>query len=203
MSASPPPCNDAQALRLTMDRSSTSKRSRADPCKIAGAGSPGWLVAAGPPRPRTETMKGRPRLQQFRIPLRNAVHAPYCLSVPVTPCQRALANVRVRAPTDPCSTTEPPPCGAGHDSEEHRGGSCEQSACRIRGKSVPRDRRSVYYCLDAGDRHFPPKYVICEAHRIATGRDLPPSQFNGGTKANAFLAIRGFTVRECRCGGGD
>ncbi|MCY3856789.1 MAG: carbon-nitrogen hydrolase family protein [Rhodospirillales bacterium] len=54
----------------------------------------------------------------------------------------------------------------------------------------------------ANGRHFPPKYVVAVAHEVATGELLSPSLFSGGPESNDFLRRRGFSVRECDCGGG-
>ena len=73
---------------------------------------------------------------------------------------------------------------------------------RIGRDGVPPSRKSRGYCLVAGGRHLPPKYVVAVAHEVATGELLSPSQFSGGPESNDFLRRRGFSVRECGCGGG-
>ncbi|NCC99693.1 MAG: hypothetical protein EOL95_08365 [Bacteroidia bacterium] len=46
------------------------------------------------------------------------------------------------------------------------------------------------------DKSYPPKYVLSIATKIATGREIEPSQFNGGDETNNFLTTLGFTIRE-------
>ena len=50
-------------------------------------------------------------------------------------------------------------------------------------------------------KHFPPKYTIALAHRIATGDYLRSDRFSGGSESNDFLRHRGFEVVTCNCGG--
>ena len=52
-------------------------------------------------------------------------------------------------------------------------------------------------------KHFPPKYAIGLAHRLATGESLSLDRYSGGAESNRFLRSRGFSVVECECGGGD
>lgn len=61
---------------------------------------------------------------------------------------------------------------------------------------VPSNRRATKYNLYHNDKSYPPKYVLSIATKIATGRELEPSQFNGGDETNGFLTTLGFTIRE-------
>lgn len=61
---------------------------------------------------------------------------------------------------------------------------------------VPANRRATRYNLFHNDKSYPPKYVLSNATKIATGRELEPSQFNGGEETNSFLTTLGFTIRE-------
>lgn len=61
---------------------------------------------------------------------------------------------------------------------------------------VPTNRRATKYNLHHNDKSYPPKYVLSIATKIATGRELEPSQFNGGDETNGFLTTLGFTIRE-------
>ena len=45
---------------------------------------------------------------------------------------------------------------------------------------VPANRRSTKYNLYHNNKSYPPKYVLSIATNIATGKELEPSQFNGG-----------------------
>ena len=68
-------------------------------------------------------------------------------------------------------------------------------------EGVPSRQRGRDYCLVADGKHFPPKYTIALAHRIATGEFLSSDRFSGGKESNDFLVRRGFNVVECGCGG--
>ena len=68
-------------------------------------------------------------------------------------------------------------------------------------EGVPSRRRGRDYCLVADGKHFPPKYTIALAHRIATGEFLSSDRFSGGRESNDFLERRGFDVIKCDCGG--
>ena len=61
---------------------------------------------------------------------------------------------------------------------------------------VPSNRRVTNYNLYHNDKSYPPKYVLSIATKIATGRELEPSQFSGGDETNSFLTTLGFTIRE-------
>lgn len=61
---------------------------------------------------------------------------------------------------------------------------------------IPRNRRSTRYNLFHNDKFYPPKYVLSIATRIATGKELEPSKFNGGNETNRFLSNLGFQIRE-------
>ena len=66
---------------------------------------------------------------------------------------------------------------------------------------VPSRRRGRDYCVVADGEHFPPKYTIALAHRIAIGEFLSSDKFSGGKESNDFLRSRGLDVVECSCGG--
>ena len=72
---------------------------------------------------------------------------------------------------------------------------------RILRAGVPSQRRGRQYCLVVDGEHFPPKYTIALAHRIATGEFLNSDRFSGGRESNDFLERRGFEVVKCGCGG--
>jgi len=61
---------------------------------------------------------------------------------------------------------------------------------------VPSNRRATKYNLYHNNKSYPPKYVLSIATKIATDRELQPSQFNGGVETNNFLITLGFTIRE-------
>ena len=61
---------------------------------------------------------------------------------------------------------------------------------------IPSNRRSTKYNLYHNNKSYPPKYVLSIATKIATGKELEPSQFNGGAETNNFLMKLGFTIRE-------
>lgn len=61
---------------------------------------------------------------------------------------------------------------------------------------VPSNRRATKYNLYHNNKPYPPKYVLSIATKIATGKELEPSQFNGGDETNNFLMTLGFTIRE-------
>lgn len=63
-------------------------------------------------------------------------------------------------------------------------------------KGVPSNRRATKYNLYYNDILYPPKYVLSVATKIATGRELEPSRFNGGDETNSFLTKLGFNIRE-------
>ena len=68
---------------------------------------------------------------------------------------------------------------------------------RIRRESIPQQRGSKSYCLVFEGRHFPSKYVLCEAANV----DF--DAFSGGLAACGVLALLGFDVTQCSssCGG--
>lgn len=76
-----------------------------------------------------------------------------------------------------------------------------QAMRRIDRDGIPPQRRSRDYCLVADGKHFPPKYTIALAHRLATGEYLRSDRFSGGPESNDFLRRRGFDVVACNCGG--
>ena len=81
--------------------------------------------------------------------------------------------------------------------KEHLLKAIQQVSC----EGVPPQRRSHDYCLVYDSRHYPPKYIIAIAHKIATGRLLSSNEFSGGQESNGFLESRGFQVVECNCCG--
>ncbi len=76
-----------------------------------------------------------------------------------------------------------------------------EAMLRIGRKGVPPRRKGQKYCVDADGGHFPPKYTITVAHKIATGKGLRSNKFSGGTESNGFLKVRGFDIVDCNCGG--
>lgn len=66
----------------------------------------------------------------------------------------------------------------------------------INKNGVPPNRRATKYNLHHKEESYPPKYVLSIATKIATGKELQPSQFNGGAETNNFLTKLGFTIRE-------
>ena len=68
-------------------------------------------------------------------------------------------------------------------------------------EGVPSRRRGRDYCLVADGKHFPPKYTIALAHRIAKGEFLSSDRFSGGKESNDFLERLDFKVVKCGCGG--
>lgn len=67
---------------------------------------------------------------------------------------------------------------------------------RIDEEGVPPNRKSKKYLLEYNGKYYPPKYVISLANKYANGRELEPSEFNGGKETNSFLRVRGFTIVE-------
>lgn len=61
---------------------------------------------------------------------------------------------------------------------------------------IPAKRRATKYNLYHDGKTYPPKYVLSIATKIATGKELEPSQFNGGDETNNFLSALDFTIRE-------
>ncbi len=76
-----------------------------------------------------------------------------------------------------------------------------KAICRIRLEGVPPRRKGRHYCLVKDGCHYPPKYTVALAHKIATDRLLPSYEFSGGGESNGFLRKRGFKIVECDCGG--
>ena len=68
-------------------------------------------------------------------------------------------------------------------------------------EGVPSRRRGRNYCVVVDGNHFPPKYTITLAHRVATGEFLSSDRFSGGNESNDFLKRRGFDIVKCACGG--
>jgi hypothetical protein len=71
--------------------------------------------------------------------------------------------------------------------------------------TVPKNRESTKYGLYADGPQFPPKYLICLAHKYYEGKELQrsdyyhrqwPNQFGGGNEANNFLLDRQFEIRD-------
>lgn len=73
----------------------------------------------------------------------------------------------------------------------------------INRKGVPPRRRSRDYCLVKDGYHFPPKYTIALAHKIAVGQFLDSDKFEGGAESNGFLESLGFSIIQCNCGGSN
>ena len=69
-----------------------------------------------------------------------------------------------------------------------------QALRHIDENGVPPRRQATRFHLVYRSRQYPPKYVICVAAELGTGRALWPDDFGGGDEANQFLVARGFTV---------
>ncbi|MBK9145145.1 MAG: hypothetical protein IPM23_21845 [Candidatus Melainabacteria bacterium] len=65
---------------------------------------------------------------------------------------------------------------------------------RLNEDDIPHRFLSDKFVLKYKGKALPPKYVICEASEIATGRQLSPNEFSGGSETNYFLESLGFTV---------
>ena len=61
---------------------------------------------------------------------------------------------------------------------------------------VPSNRKSTKYNLYHNNKPYPPKYVLSIATKFAVGKELEPSQFNGGNETNNFLTSLGFSILE-------
>jgi predicted amidohydrolase len=61
---------------------------------------------------------------------------------------------------------------------------------------VPPNRRATRFNLYYNNKSYPPKYVLSVATKIATGKELKPSQFNGGNETNNFLSSLDFIILE-------
>jgi hypothetical protein len=61
---------------------------------------------------------------------------------------------------------------------------------------VPPEREPTKFWLLNGGKKYPPKYAISVAARLATGRELEPDSFSGGSESNGFLEKLGFDVAE-------
>lgn len=61
---------------------------------------------------------------------------------------------------------------------------------------VPANRRATKFNLYYNNRPYPPKYVLSIATKIATGKELEPSQFSGGAETNNFLSSLDFIILE-------
>lgn len=61
---------------------------------------------------------------------------------------------------------------------------------------VPKRRNSTKFTLHQDNKVYPPKYVLSIATKIATGKELEATEFNGGNETNSFLMSLGFTIKE-------
>ena len=61
---------------------------------------------------------------------------------------------------------------------------------------VPSNRKSRKYHLKYDDKYYPPKYVLSIANKFATGKELLPSEFYGGSESNGLLKKLGFKIVE-------
>ena len=59
---------------------------------------------------------------------------------------------------------------------------------------MPKGREADKFLVLVDGEPYPPKYILSIAARVATGRELDPSEFSGGHEANAFLEGLGFKV---------
>ena len=66
----------------------------------------------------------------------------------------------------------------------------------INKNGVPGNRRSTKYYLYQDGKSYPPKYVLSIATKFASGKELEPSEFNGGDETNTFLISLGFIIRK-------
>jgi|HubBroStandDraft_6_1064221.scaffolds.fasta_scaffold423169_1 hypothetical protein len=64
-----------------------------------------------------------------------------------------------------------------------------------RDRNVPANRRSHDYCLKIGEKHYPPKYVLSQAHYYKTGKAR--KGFKGGPQTNTLLQELEYTVEPC------
>ena len=64
--------------------------------------------------------------------------------------------------------------------------SIESALSSILRDGVPSRRRGRDYCVVADGEHFPPKYAIALAHRIATGEFLNSDKFSGERSPMTF-----------------
>src|SRR5438477_10882426 len=64
-----------------------------------------------------------------------------------------------------------------------------------RDRDVPVERRSKKYCLVEDKRHYPPKYVLSQAHYHKTGKAL--KGFKGGPQTNTPLEKARYTIVPC------
>lgn len=60
--------------------------------------------------------------------------------------------------------------------------------------TVPKRRNSTKFSIKEKRTLYPPKYVICRAAKIATGRTLIPNDHSGGEQSNKRLRELGFTI---------
>lgn len=70
----------------------------------------------------------------------------------------------------------------------------ERAVQRIDRNGVPPRRGATKFHLLLNGRRYPPKYVLSLAAAEATGRELRPDEFSGGTEANHALQKLGFTI---------
>ncbi len=61
---------------------------------------------------------------------------------------------------------------------------------------IPNKRKSRKYHLKYEDKYYPPKYVLSIANKFVTGKELPSSEFYGGSESNDFLVNLGFKIVE-------
>jgi len=59
---------------------------------------------------------------------------------------------------------------------------------------VPPKRKSTKFNILNNGLLYPPKYTLSLAAEQATGKEMKPSDFNGGNEANEFLHKLGFTI---------
>ena len=64
----------------------------------------------------------------------------------------------------------------------------------IENLGFPTSRTSKKFVLEYEGKFYPPKYLISLANKHATGKELRPTAFNGGTESNEFLRHLGFKV---------
>jgi hypothetical protein len=59
---------------------------------------------------------------------------------------------------------------------------------------VPPARLSKQFSIQYNGRLYPPKYVVSLASQISAGKELYPSEFNGGKETNTFLQKLGYEI---------
>ena len=61
-------------------------------------------------------------------------------------------------------------------------------------EGVPSNRKSTKFVLEYEGKHYPPKYILSLASKIANNKELSPSEFSGGNESNSFLSNLNFKI---------